>query len=302
MKNDPDLPRTVALAILGVIVFLACVPGHAQQPPSTVFRTTLLELTAGSYSYSTRSDLSRQGVVGSVAVQHAEMSLSARHELAPELQLAYGLSYDTNYLTAEGAVPLPDQVSVLSLNLGLIRTLNSSWTIACFARPGLFSDFDHLGSSSLSMPVLFTANFTPRSDLAWTLGLSLDRLSQNVLLPVLGLRWHFAPTWEFSLGFPHTGLTWQANRDLALRADAGFLGGSYHVMASPDAALRAHGTLLDYREIRAGVGLDYKLAEAFTFSLDAGAVADRRFDYHKLNYRLRGDSAAFVKASFSAHF
>lgn len=29
MKSDPDLPRVIALAVLAVLIFMACVPGHA---------------------------------------------------------------------------------------------------------------------------------------------------------------------------------------------------------------------------------------------------------------------------------
>ena len=273
-----------------------------EKPPSTVFRPTLLESSAGNYSYSTKADLNRGGVVGAVAVHHAEVSLSGRHELTAGLQLAYGLGYDTNLLAADAAVPLPDQLTVLSVNLGLIRSLNSEWTAALFARPGFYSDFARLGSRSLNVPVLVTANYTPRPELAWTFALSLDPFAKNPVLPVIGVRWQFAPDWEFALGFPRTGFTWQANADLALRADVSFQGGSYRVMHAPAAAPALAGTLLDYREIRAGAGLDYKLADATTLSLDAGVVTDRRFDYHERNYRLNGDPAAYLKLSFNARY
>ena len=286
-----------------MLVLLASAPAIAQQPPSTVFRTSLLELSAGNYSYSTKADLKHDGAkAGGVAVHHAEVSLSGRHELTTGLQLAYGLGYDTNLLAADASVPLPDQLSVFSLNLGLIRTLNSEWTTALFIRPGFYSDFENLGSRSFNAPVLVTANYTPRRELTWTFAIRLDPFAKNPVLPVIGVRWQFAPDWEFALGFPRTGFTWQANTDLALRADVSFQGGSYRVMHAPAAVPALGGTLLDYREIRAGAGLDFKLADATTLSLDAGFVTDRRFDYHELNYRLNGDPAAYMKFSFKLNF
>lgn len=302
MKTNPCLSRIITQASLAVIVLLGHASVLAQQPTSVVFRPALLELSAGNYSYSTKADLNRGGVVGAAAVQHAEVSLSGRHELTTGLQLAYGLGYDTNLLVADAAVALPDQLSVLSVNLGLIRSLNSEWTAALFARPGFYSDFTHLGLRSINVPVLVTVNYTPRRDLAWTFALSLDRFAKNPALPVLGVRWQFAPDWEFALGFPRTGFTWQTTHDLALRADLSFQGGSYRVTRAPVAAPALAGTLLDYREIRAGAGLDFKLANTTTLSLDAGVVTDRRFDYHERNYRLNGDPAAYLKLSFSAHF
>jgi hypothetical protein len=302
MKTIPSLPRLIAPATLVVLSLLARPAVFAQQPPSTVFHPALLELSAGNYSYSTKSDLDHGGVVGGVAVHHAEISLSGRHELQDGLQLAYGLAYDTNLLLADAAVPLPDDLTVFSVNLGLIRKLDPDWTVALFARPGFYSDFKQLGSRSLNVPVLLTANWTVRPDLRWTFALSYNGFSRNPLLPVLGVRWDFAPDWNLEVGFPRTGVTWQANDRLALHLDAGFQGGSYRVMRAPAALPALAGTLLDYREIRAGAGLDFKLADATTLSLEAGFVADRRFDYHQRGYRLDGDSAGYLKLSFSARF
>jgi len=300
MKNEPYLPRIIALAILVVLVLLASTSVFAQQPPSAVFRPDLLELSAGNYTYSSKADLTHGGSkVGEVAVHHAEVSLSGRHALTTGLQLAYGLGYDTNLVVASDSVPLPDQLSAFSLNLGLIRPLNTEWTAALFARPGFYSDFEHLGSRSLNVPVLITSNYTPRRQLTWTFALSLNPFARNPVLPVPGVRWQFAPDWELALGFPRTGITWQAGDALSLRADASFQGGSYRVTHAPVAAPALAGSLLDYREIRAGAGLDFKLANATMLSLDAGVVTARRFDYHERKYRLNGDSAAYLKLSFN---
>lgn len=302
MKTIPILSRFIAPATLVVIALFARPVVLAQQPPSTVFRPALLELSAGNYSYSTKSDLLHAGVVGGVAIHHAEVSLSGRNELWTGLQLAYGLGYDTNLLLADATVPLPDKLTVLSVNLGLIHTINSEWTAAMFARPGFYSDFEHLGTRSLNAPLLLTANCTAGSDLRWTFALSYDRFSRYPLLPVLGVRWKFAPDWDLELGFPRTGVTWQANDRLALHLDAGFQGGSYRVTHTPAALPALAGTLLDYREIRAGAGLDFELADATTLSLDAGFVVNRRFDYHEGHYRLDGDAAGYLKISFRARF
>jgi len=300
MKTIWSLPRLIAPVTLVVSALSLCPALSAQQPPSTVFRPALLELSAGNYSYSTKADLRHDGVVGGVAIHHAEVSLSGRHELQTGLQLAYGLGYDTNFLQSDATVPLPDNLTVFSVNLGVIRTINPSWTAAMFARPGFYSDFERLGSRSLNMPVLLTANCLAARDLKWTFALSYDRFSRYPLLPVIGVGWAFAPAWNLELGFPHTGVTWQANDRLALRLDAGFQGGSYRVTRAPATLPALAGTLLDYREIRAGAGLDFKLADATTIALDAGVVAARRFDYHVGHYRLDGNAASYVKISFRA--
>lgn len=294
--------RLIALTALVVVALLAANGAFAQQPPSAVFRPALLDLSAGNYSYSTKADVEHGGVLGAVAVHHFETSLSGRHELHDGLQLAYGLAYDTNLLLADATVPLPDNLTVFSVNFGFIRTLDSAWTAALFARPGFYSDFKQLGSRSLNMPVLVSVRYAPRRELAWTFALSLNPFAKNPALPVIGVRWEFAPEWDFALGFPRTGLTWHATDGLALRADASFQGGSYRITHPPPTAPVLDGTLVDYREIRAGFGLDFQLSQASTLSLDAGLVADRRFDYYQRGFRLDGRSAAFVKLALDARF
>ena len=304
MKNEPQLPRLIALVLLAVIVLLlACTKTFAQQPPSTVFRTSLLDSLASNYSSSTKADLTYQGTaIGAVSVQHFEMSGSGRHEISAGRQFTFGLAYDTNLLDANAAGLLPDRLTALSVNLGFIRSLTPQWTVALFARPGFYGDLKQIDSRSLNAPVLVTASYTPRRELAWTFALSLNSFSDIPVLPVLGVRWQVAPKWNLELGFPHTGLTWQASEGLALRTDVVFQGGSYRVRPAAPAGPARDDTLLDYREIHAGAGFDCKLGQSTTLSFDAGLVINRRFDYYKLHYRLDGDSAGYLKLALSRQF
>jgi hypothetical protein len=150
--------------------------------------------------------------------------------------------------------------------------------------------------------MLITATYATRRELAWTFALSLDPFAKISLLPVLGVRWQMAPQWKLELGFPHTALTWQATDSLALRADVSFQGGSYRVRSAPLGGSAGADTLLDYREVHAGAGLDYNLGPAITLSVDAGQVIYRRFDYHKLHYDLKGDSAGCLKVALNRQF
>ena len=61
-------------------------------------------------------------------------------------------------------------------------------------------------------------------------------------------------------------------------------------------------SFLDFREVRAGLGADVKLAEKWSLALEAGAVTDRKFDYFDRNYSLNGDAGwygtLFLRTSF----
>jgi hypothetical protein len=305
MKTSPTLPRFIAPATFMMTALFVRPAVFAQQPPSAVFRPALLDSSAASYSYSTQADL-RNGdtPAGKVAVHHAELSFSGRHDFTPGLLLAYGLAYDANVFAASTATPLPDQLAAVSLNLGVIHPGDAKWTTALFLRPGFYGDFENLGGSSFNVPLLASASYTLRPGLAWTFALSYTAFSHYPVLPVLGVRWQSAPDWNIELGFPHTGITWQASKALSLHAGAEFQGGSYRITRDPPAATvpALAGSLLDYREIRAGAGFEYQLGKTRSLAADAGVVTGRKFDYYERSYRLNGEAASYLKISFRSSF
>jgi hypothetical protein len=266
----------------------------AQQPPSVVFRPPLLDSFAAGYSYSGQNDLTGEYLgsrfpVGRVSVHHFEFSASGRTGGPAGLRLAYGLAYALNELRIDNNALLPEWLEELSLNVGLIKVINPEWNAAVFIRPGIYGDLRHTNSKSVNVPVLITANYTRNRDLTWTFALSVNTFSRYPVLPVLGVRWQIDPDWNLSLGFPRTALTWQATDVLSLHAVISFQGGSYRIRrVFPNV-----GTLLDYREIRTGLGCEWKLDQSLQLSFETGFVADQRFDYHRRLLRLEGGSSAY---------
>jgi hypothetical protein len=150
------------------------------------------------------------------------------------------------------------------------------------------------------------ATFAQSRDLVWSFGLNANGFSDNPVIPIVGVRWKFAPQWLFSVGFPRTGFAYELNERFTLRAGASFAGGSFRItknlgVPAPGIA-RLANTYLDFREVRAGVGLDYTFADRATLSLDVGAVTDRKFDYFDKNYRLDGDAGTYVALAIKSSF
>jgi len=289
-----------------LLLLLAVTGTLAAQPASTTFRTSLLESVSVGYSYSSREDLSYGGRIGDVAVQRFDFSLSGRRPWSDTVSLAYGFAYADNQLDHSPGVPLPENLRELSLNLGLTQKLSPTWSWSAFVRPGLYGDFEEIDGDSFNAPLLAFAQYVPRRELAWIFGLSVNPFSDHPVMPVAGVRWQFAPEWTFNLGFPQAGFSYRANPKLTLRAGVSFQGGSFRVtrnLGVPAPGIdRLANTFLDYREVRAGLGADVKLAAKWSLALDAGAVTDRKFDYFDRNYSLNGDAGwygtLFLRTSF----
>lgn len=274
--------------------------------PSATMRPALLSSVDVEVSSSSKENLGRDGTdFGPVAVLSTSVSLSGRHQVNPSTVLLYGLAYQQHRLDATTSL-LPDQLAELSLNLGLQRRFSSTWSAALFARPGFYGDFEDFSGRSLNLPVLALVNYTHSPTLTWNFGLNLNAFSDNPVLPIAGVRWQFAQDWTFSVGFPQSGFSWRRDRQLTLRAGVGFNGGSYRIVESrgvpaPSIA-RLANTYLDFREIRAGLGADYRLLPRLVLSLDLGAVTDRKFDYFDRGFRLDGDAGFYASLALKATF
>jgi hypothetical protein len=291
-----------------VLAALALSPVLVAQPSATM-RPALLESVQASWSWSSEEDLQRGPArVGEVAVNRFELSLSGRTKLTEATALGYGIGYAANRLDASANV-LPDKLTELSLNLGLIHRYSENWNLAAYLRPGFYGDSGDLNGDSFNAPLLLTAAYAPSRELVWMFGLNVNAFSDNTVLPILGVRWQFAPEWTFNLGFPRSGFTYRFSENLSLSAGVTFQGGSFRVGRDPratplslPAAPGLANTYLDYREVRAGPALEYKLNENLRFTLDAGAVTDRKFDWFDRNYRLDGDGGAYLALSLRGSF
>lgn len=287
-------------------LFLAALPALVfAQPASTVFRSVLLESVAATYSYSSREKLSGEGHSGELAIQRFDFSFSGRRAVSESWQFAYGFALADNQLDTTGSVPLPERLTEISLNLGLARKISPQWTASVFVRPGFYSDDASIEGDAFNVPVLGLAQYTVRKELVWLFGLSVNPFGDNPVLPVAGVRWQFAPEWTFNLGFPQAGLLWRPSPAVTWRAGASFQGGSFRITENPagaDPADRLAGALLDYREVRAGLGADIKLGGTWALAFDAGAVLDRKFEYFRLDYDLDGGSGFYGTFSLRAGF
>lgn len=277
--------------------------------PSATMRPSLLASVASSIGYSSQEEVTHANRrVGEVSVTHFELSVSGRLPLDAERMFLYGLAYSTHELDHSGAI-LPERLAELSLNLGWQQKLTPQWSLAAFLRPGFYSDFDDFSSDSLNVPALLMANYAASRELIWTFGLNANPFSDNPVLPILGVRWQFAPEWTFNLGFPQSGFTWQASEQLSFRTGVRFEGGSFRVGRDPRATPLSlpvppslANTYLDYREVQVGLGADVKLSPTMSWAFDVGAITDRKFDWFDRDYRLDGDTGFYASISLKAAF
>lgn len=288
-------------ALLPLLLAVAAAPASAQ-----VFRPG--SSLSASWSYSGEAGLSRGSELGEFSAQYHEIDYTFCAPAGRSVKLLAGVSWRATDLDTDGDLPVPDTMRELLLKLGAQYAFNSEWSAFVQANPGWRAAADDLGGDltdgdAFTVPVLVGATWTQSPAFTWTFGAAYSEFSQYQVLPYVGLNWRFAPKWSLGIGYPQLGLTYAASDALTLRAGLAGKGGSLRMVGSslsgsPSAAYT--GELVDYREIRAGVGADWTLAKGFRVVLDAGAVTDRKFEYHELDHVYNGDASLFV--SLAAHW
>lgn len=293
---------------LRTLLCFAAVTSTALAQPSATMRPDLLASFDFDYSWSSKEDIARgSAVLGSLSVEQYGFSVSSRLPVSKQTLLVYGLAFDTHDFKFTGLLPIPQDLTELSLNLGVQTRFSEKWSGAAYLRPGFYGDLDSgLDTDAINVPFLALATYAQSRDLFWMFGLNVNGFSDNVALPVVGVRWKFAPEWTFNLGFPRSGVTWKLNERLDVSAGASFSGGSFRLtqnLGVPATGIaRLANTYVDFREVRVGLGLDYKLNDRASLSLDVGAVTDRKLDYFDKNYRLDGDGGTFFSLALKGGF
>lgn len=263
------------------------------QPASATFRPSLINSYSGGFTASGKGPLTRGAAsVGEVSLTRFDFSVSGRVPVSEHILFLPGLAYTHTTFDASSGTPLPGSVQEISASLGFRGVLAPTWAWGAFLRPGFYGDFKRLGSDSFNVPLLLTTFYTPHDGLVWIFGVSVNRFSNQSVLPALGVRWKFDPSWELEVGFPRTGLTYHASPRLAWRAGLTMAGGNYRItdnLGIPAPGInRLANTYLAVTEVRVGAGVTYTFGNGLDLDLGAGFTTLRRFDYPDRNYRLNG--------------
>jgi hypothetical protein len=286
------------LALLTASAFAAA-PGQPA-PRSAVLDTV-------SVLYSVTADADLKHAPGELGVQRFEFETGGRTVLGPGNILLHGLAWTRTDVDRPATALLPDSLDELALRLGWMYQIDPQWRLTATVRPGFYGDRAKADSDTFNAPFLGLASYAASRELIWSFGLIANSFSDNPVLPVVGVRWTFAPDWTFNLGFPRAGVSWKYSSTATFSAGATFQGGGYKLTRHPSAPAAAlTRTLvnekLDYREIRVGLGADLALSESVTLGLDAGMTVSQRFEYEDRGIVYRAKPAPFVALSVSGSF
>jgi hypothetical protein len=212
-----------------------------------------------------------------------------------------GLGWGQTWLHSPSTVPLPDQLQAINLHFGNRWQFADAWSLITSVEPGIYHDGIDIEGKDINCPFYVGLQYRQNEKLNWMFGLRVNVWSSWPVIPGVGLRWQFADQWALNLMFPRPQLEYQLTEQITLSAGAEFRGGSFRVN-DHFADANAAGQILDYRQINAGAGVNWKIASQVQMELFGGYSVYRHYEYDTRNIEVDVDPAPTVTASVRFHF
>lgn len=235
---------------------------------------------------------------GEVAVSRVAVAADiALKPLSENTFFSVSVGYADFFFDNSTGTPLPDQLETVEAGLNVRHTLNERWTL----RGGLTASFNNADGSfstdGFALGARLLAIYRFSETLTAGAGFAYNTLSETLpIMPIAAVSWQFAPDWSLTLGYPHTRVTWTANKRLSLYVGLDIDSGSFYVEddPSPSAAGKPSlsDTVLDYTAIGAGLGGSYRLTDSLTLEASVGYNFSRTADYDERDYELESEGGA----------
>lgn len=262
---------------------------------------------ASSYfTWTSDADFSG-GSGGSLRQEEAGIEANAPVYFRQGLRITAGAQYRWTRLDFSSA---PEPLGSRSFDLHRVdlpvnawADLSERWKLWVRLQPGWYSDFENVGSDDFILTSLALLSYRWSDSLKVAFGAFYSRdLGEERVLPALGFILEPDPSWFLALTFPRVELAHAPSADWLLAARA-LLGGAGWNIADPNGG--GEELDLNYSSIRAGIGIDRRLAGGPWWAyLDAGMQLGQEIEVKGGGYQFseKLDSSAFITGGVKLRF
>jgi hypothetical protein len=256
-------------------------------------------------SYSSNSEL-KQGSsrIGGSDDIYSHFDYVASPQITDSILLRFGADAERFSFGLPSSAPLPNTLQSVNAIIGADFAVNDKILIRAEIHPGIYSDFVSVGSSDIDVPVQIGGTYLWSKDFQIIFGLQIDVKSNLPIIGAPGFRWQFADKWVLSAIPPKPQLQYEVNNSLTLYAGAEILGGTYHLNdqfgsnhghpgSGVDNTSNLNGNILDYGEVRTGVGFTWKFTPNLSLDVSGGYVPYREYNIHRDRLGFDQDSTDF---------
>jgi hypothetical protein len=270
--------------VFGLLSLLAGPGVHAQ-----VFGSDKLSLESDTnFATVGNSGFKESTKIGSVE----SYNFGTRNVISAQVKegflLRFGLEYDRYNFSSDDQPGLPSKLQQISAVIGVDLQLGDAWLARVEFQPGFYGD--KLRAKDIDLPVVVGASYFYSTNLQLMVGLSIDQQRHYPVLPGIGFRWQISRDWVADVVFPTPRLEYSVTKSLTLYGGAELQSNSYRM--GPDFGVghgdpRLNNAIVDYDQIRVGVGASWKVRKQVTLEMEAGFVPIQEFDFHRVEVKAR---------------
>lgn len=214
-----------------------------------------------------------------------------------------GANWRRHQFDLPDASPLPDTLQGAAAVVGAHWRINDRWRARLEVQPGIYSDFRDVSGSDFNAPVLVEAAYRFHDRLEVGVQLNVDAFRESPVFGSVGVSWRIDDRWLFSLWIPRPQIEFALDEQWTVFAGASFAGGSFRVAEDFGQGVgrpELGDTVVDFQEVRAGVGVRFTVLDKLALELAGGWMIDRRFHFHERDLLVNGDGAPYVQLSLGA--
>ena len=221
--------------------------------------------------------------------------------------LRLGAAYERFGFGMPANVQLPDTMQSLSAVIGLDTQFSDSILVRFEAQPGFYGTGDQFYEGTFHAPFIFGGTYLYSENLQFVLGASVNYDRKNFFLPGGGIRWRLTSQLVLNAVLPTPRLEYELNKSITIYGGANLKGSTFRTddrFGTEEAGdNRLNHAVISYTEIRAGLGLDWKLSPEIRLSFEGGYLVWREFDFHRTPVRYHHEEGApYGSVAFRAAF
>jgi len=286
-------------------ILLTALHGHAgtvAEPPPETETTT----TNGKFPFPFEADVELAYVGesevarGSRRVEDFDETYSlVRLVFTPRISvgiLRLGASWERFSFGMPDRVQTPDLLQSFTAVVGFDTQFSDSILVRIEAQPGFYGSEEIFDTDTFNVPFIIGGTYIYNSNLQFIFGLSVDFERDNPVLPGGGIRWRVNSQWVVNAVLPTPRLEFEATNNLTIYAGANLKNSTFRMdknFGDEQAGdSRLNRAVMTYSEVRAGVGVEWKITPEIKLALEAGYMPWREFDFHRTNVRYHHEEGA----------
>lgn len=209
--------------------------------------------------------------------------------------LRLGFEYEQFSFGFDPHTPIPNTLQSVAAVVGIDTQLSDSILVRLEATPGVYSEAFKPGTTLFNMPFVIGGTYIYSPEFQIVVGVGIDVERKYPVLPGGGIRWRFQPQWVLDAVLPTPRLEYEWKKNLTLYAGGTLKETNFRVsdtFGRDKGIPKLNHAVLTYSEMRAGVGLDWKVTSWLSVNAEAGYQPYRSFDFYRANIRYHEDGGA----------